>query len=220
MLIDKNFDFFFSNLAKFKVVDKNNVVVGRPGDALLNEKDLSIHSFIIFGSMLEERLEDMGFKENIDPIVPINLVEKEDISKRIYKLKVSKDELKATDNNFTAPMGTIHLIKLKKLSVFDKNNEKIGRVIDIFFQKNGKFQFIIGGSALEEFLEKIKIYPDIDLIVPSDSIAEISVESIKLKVSKIDLKTTLYSDVGSKDISKTSKPSFIPKGYSNQFVPR
>ena len=215
---DNKSEFFFSHLSRFKVEDKNGKVIGRVGDALFSSKDLSIHSLILFGGLLEEKLEDLGFRENIDPIVPISVINSIDQKKRKITLNVSKEDLKTTDNNFVAPNGTIQYLKLKKLPIFEKGSEKIGRVIDIHFQKDGKYKFIVGGSALEEFLEKIRVIPDKDLIVPGSSVTEIS-NKIQVNIGKADLITTLHETVDDpKDYFKSEKPTFVPKDVSYQQI--
>ena len=186
---DKKSDFFFSHLSQYRVEDKNGKIIGRPGDALFLLKDLSIDSLILFGGLLEEKLEDLHLKENIDPIVPVSVIKTVDQKKKKITLNVGREELSATDDNYKAPAGKIQYLKLKKLPIFEKENERIGRVIDIHYRTDGKYSFIVGGSALEEFLEKIRVIPDKDLIVPSTSITEIS-DKIAIKLSKIDLITT------------------------------
>lgn len=210
LLVDKKEDFFFSNLSQFKVEDKNGKIIGKPGDALFSKKDFSINSLILFGGILEEKMEDIHLRENIDPIVPLSTIASVDQKKKKIVLKVSKEDLKHTDNNFVAPDGLIQYIKLKKLGIVEKNHEKIGRIIDIFFQADGKYKFIVGGSGLEEFLEKIRVIPDKDLIVPGSSVKEIS-DKIVLNVDKYSLLSTLESTSPTKELLKAEKASFIPR---------
>ncbi len=215
MLIgDSKSDFFFSHLAKYKVEDKDGKAIGKPGDALLSVTNLSIESLILFGGMLEEKMEDLGLKENIDPIVPLSIIDSVDDSKKKITLKISKEELKTTDNNFKAPEGTIQFIKLKKLPIFSHDNEKIGRVIDIHYRKDGSYRFIVGGSALEEFLEKVRVIPDKDLIVPGSSVTSIG-SDIKIKHNKIDLLSTLEeAKEAPKEVSGVDNVRFVPRGMN------
>lgn len=213
MLIgDSKNDFFFSQLAKYKVEDKNGVTIGKPGDALLSTKDLSIESLILFGGMLEEKMEDIGLKENIDPIVPLTTIVSVDDKDKKIVLNVSKDDLKTTDNNYKAPDGKIQYIILKKLGIFSKDSEKIGRVIDIHFKQDGSYSLIVGGSGLEEFLEKVRVIPDKDLIVPKSAVTSIG-SDIKIKSNKKDLLSTLEdSKENPKEFLAVDKVAFIPRG--------
>jgi sporulation protein YlmC with PRC-barrel domain len=215
MLIgDKKSDFFFSQLAQFKVEDKNGKIIGKAGDAIFNKKDMTFNSLILFGGLLEEKMEDFGLKENIDPIVPISAIASVDQKKKKIVLNVDKSELKTTNKDFSAPEGTIQYIKLKKLAIYEKENEKIGRVIDIFFHSSGMYKFIVGGSALEEFLEKVRVIPDKDLIVPNSAIKEIS-DKIVLTVNKFDLLSTLENEVlNPKKTLAQEKFGYLPKGYN------
>ena len=217
MLLEQNKeDFFFSKLSQFKVEDKNGKNIGKPGDALFSKKDLSINSLILFGGMLEEKLEDLGVKENIDPIVPLSSIASIDKKSKKIVLKVAKEDLKNTNNSFVAPDGMIQYIKLKRLPIYEKGNEKIGRVIDIHFLKQGSYKFIVGGSALEEFLEKVRIIPDKDLIIPSNAVTEIS-DKIQIKLNKNDLLSTLEERGQDKDpneILTNQKAGFFPRGMN------
>lgn len=190
---NKKYNFFFSQLAKFEVEDKNGKKIGKPGDALFT-KDIIIESLILFGGHLEEKMEDLHLRKNIDPIVPLTVIDSIDEQKGIIRLKVAKDELKTTDNNFKAPEGLIQYIKLKKLPIYEKDNVKIGRVIDILFKAHGGYSFLVGGSELEELLEEVRIIPDKDLIVPSSSVIDIS-DKIKINENKNELVTTLFQNV-------------------------
>lgn len=213
-LDDKKSDFFFSQLSQFKVEDKNGKNIGKPGDALFT-KDFRIDSLILFGGLLEEKMEDLHLRENVDPIVPISVIQTVDETNKKIVLNVAKDELKSTNNSFVAPEGLMQFIKLKKLPIFEKNNEKIGRVVDIFFEKDGKFKLIVGGGALEEFLEKVRVIPDKDLIVPGSSLVGDITDKITIKLDKMQLLSTLEEVKDDPNqLLTTDKVSFIPRGMN------
>lgn len=217
MILEQNKqDFFFSKLSQFKVEDKNGKNIGKPGDALFSKKDLSIDSLILFGGILEEKLEDLHMKENIDPIVPLSSIASIDEKGKKIVLKVAKEDLKSTNNAFVTPDGMIQYIKLKKLPIFEKGNENIGRVIDIHFLKQGGYKFIVGGSALEEFLEKVRVIPDKDLIIPASAVTEIS-DKIQIKLHKTDLLSTLEDTPENKDpkeLLTNERAGFYPRGMN------
>ena len=193
-LEDDKKQFFFSTLSQYKVEDKHGNIIGRPGDALFFSQDMKIHSLILFGGLLEEKMEELHFRENIDPIVPVSTIQSINPDKKRIVLNVGKEELKSTDHNFKAPEGLLQFIKLKKLPIYEKHNEKVGRVVDIFFKEKGGYSLIVGGSALEDFLEKLGVIPDKDLIVPGATITEIS-DKIKIEVGKEDLISTLFENI-------------------------
>ncbi|MGY5876560.1 MAG: PRC-barrel domain-containing protein [Candidatus Thorarchaeota archaeon] len=103
--------------------------------------------------------------------------------------------------------------ELKRVDVVDTTGEKIGRISDMTFTFDGEFklsQFILAGSAWEEFLESIKVKPDKDPIFDASLIQQVG-GVIQLNTSRNSLKTTLdecairddefkLSDLENKDI--------------------
>ncbi|MFX1560709.1 MAG: PRC-barrel domain-containing protein [Promethearchaeota archaeon] len=78
----------FSDLQKLEIVDKNGAKVGR---AINVDFDLDGRTALIAGGgLLEEKLEAFGLKENVDIIIPFNVIVSIDES---IRLSVSKDEL-------------------------------------------------------------------------------------------------------------------------------
>ncbi|MGD9397150.1 MAG: PRC-barrel domain-containing protein [Candidatus Thorarchaeota archaeon] len=81
----------WSELSKKHIVDKDDVSVGKAVDI---DFDLDGSAALtVGGGMIEESLERIGLKDDIDIIVPAETIES--IGDKI-KLKVSKDELKLT----------------------------------------------------------------------------------------------------------------------------
>lgn len=78
----------FSDLQKLEIVDKDGVKVGR---AINVDFDLDGRTALIAGGgLLEEKLESFGLKEDVDIIVPFQVIVSIDES---IRLSVSKDEL-------------------------------------------------------------------------------------------------------------------------------
>ena len=61
---------------------------------------------------------------------------------------------------------------------------------DVWFDDTGSVWFIVGGGFFEELLESLRLQPDIDILVPQDSIKSISPNEVKIKYTKDQLKTT------------------------------
>jgi sporulation protein YlmC with PRC-barrel domain len=95
----------WSELSKKHIIDKDDITVGKAVDI-----DFAIDgtaSLTVGGGMIEETLEKIGLKDDIDIIVPAKAIES--ISD-VIKLKVSKDELKLTmDKELESP--AVHAIK-------------------------------------------------------------------------------------------------------------
>jgi sporulation protein YlmC with PRC-barrel domain len=81
-------EIMFSDLQKLEIADKDGVKVGR---AINVDFDLDGRTALIAGgSFLEEKLESFGLKEDVDIIIPSNVIVSIDES---IRLSVSKDEL-------------------------------------------------------------------------------------------------------------------------------
>ena len=80
-----------SKFSKLNIVDENDVTVGKAIDV---DFDLDGSAWVIVGGgFIEEKLEAIGLKTDIDIIVPGNSIES---IGDVVKLKVSKDELGRT----------------------------------------------------------------------------------------------------------------------------
>lgn len=60
--------------------------------------------------------------------------------------------------------------KIKNKKIIDPNGEKIGRIIDAIIHIDYKVSFILGSSYLEEILESLRIIPDLDIFLPTNTI--------------------------------------------------
>lgn len=83
--------------------------------------------------------------------------------------------------------------ELKECDVIDSAGEKIGKIGDMTFTFDGELklsQFILAGSAWEEFLESVGVRPDMDPVFDSSLIERLG-DHIKLNTSKNSLKSTL-----------------------------
>ena len=83
----------WSELSKKQIIDKHDVTVGKAIDIDFDIDGTA--SLTVGGGMIEETLERIGLKDDIDIIVPAETIHS--ITDHI-KLKVSKDELKLTMN--------------------------------------------------------------------------------------------------------------------------
>ncbi len=100
--------------------------------------------------------------------------------------------------------------QIKNLPVYDKNNEKLGKLQDVIFKysENGckLVKFVIGGSFFEELAESLGLRPDIDPIFSVDNIKLVTNNKIVLNVAKDELKSThIDKDAISEDEIKLSK---------------
>ena len=127
---------FFTQLSKYTVRDVNNKKIGHVGDLLLNKDDWSLNSFIIHGSFIEEKLEAMKLKEDIDPIVPKEFIDNEITVDKLILITKPVHLLAKTFTGWQPKDKVRQFSKLRKLKVFDENDEDVGRVIDILFHSD------------------------------------------------------------------------------------
>ncbi|MFW9963400.1 MAG: PRC-barrel domain-containing protein [Candidatus Sifarchaeia archaeon] len=83
--------------------------------------------------------------------------------------------------------------ELRDCDVVDSDGQKVGRINDMTFTFDGQFkleQFVLAGSAWEEFLESIKIKPDRDPLFDASMIRRIG-DKVQLESNVNTLKTTL-----------------------------
>jgi sporulation protein YlmC with PRC-barrel domain len=101
--------------------------------------------------------------------------------------------------------------EIKKMDVMDTSGEKIGRVLDLTFTFDESLKlkhFILGGSRTEEFLEAIKLRPDVDPVFDTTPIKKIddhihldtTMNSLKAAHSTISDNEIKFSDLQKLDI--------------------
>ncbi|MFW9992412.1 MAG: PRC-barrel domain-containing protein [Candidatus Odinarchaeota archaeon] len=185
--------FSYSSLKKKRVVDKDGVTVGKNLIDVVFSPDLGeITHFVVGGGFLEELLEDIKIKKDLDPVFSIENVD--GVYEKEVKLSVNKQSLKSVIEG-GIPEGHYCINDLSKMDVVGSKGSVIGNIIDVAFFDDGSLSFIIGGSAIEELLEKMKVLPDVDLLLPSKNITSIKDGKIFLDLTREMLKTTLKDNV-------------------------
>ena len=83
--------------------------------------------------------------------------------------------------------------ELRDCDVVDSDGQKVGRINDMTFTFDGQLkleQFVLAGSAWEEFLESIRMKPDKDPVFDASMIRRIG-DKVQLESNVNELKTTL-----------------------------
>ena len=175
-------------LMKLNVMGSKGKKIGHINDFTFTfNGSLKLSQFILGGGIWEEILESLKLRPDKDPIFNASLIKR--IGDQI-QLDTDVESLKTTLDECAISDDEIRLSELSKLDIFDENGVKIGNVIDVDFDVDGKASLIVGGSFVEEKLESLGIKPDIDIIVPDDVIESIS-DKIQLMVTKDELESTL-----------------------------
>ncbi|MHA2250918.1 MAG: hypothetical protein ACXAD7_11185 [Candidatus Kariarchaeaceae archaeon] len=180
----------FSHVKNCEVCDSTGERIGRLLDAIFKPTDegLLLTKFTIGGSKLEELLEDIGLKPDIDPVFPVDVIDT--ISPKRITLNVKKDELKSTEMHDDAiHEDEVKLSGLSKLRLYDNSDEHIGNIIDLKFYDKG-FKFIVGDGMFRELIEDLGWVADVDFLVTPKYIASFDKKKITLSKSREEMKAT------------------------------
>jgi sporulation protein YlmC with PRC-barrel domain len=183
----------YSDIRGKDVIDSNGEKVGDIIDCIvdISENTIALKHLVLGGGMIEELLESIGARPDLDPVC--NVADLDSISDKVY-LKVTKESLKKTIDPGIISETDLNFSKLGKLNLVDTDGLKIGNVIDIWFDLNSRMWLVLGGGFFEELLERLRVQPDIDLLVPMDFIKTIDSEKITLDKTKFEIESTCESE--------------------------
>lgn len=196
----------FSELSKFEVKDSENNIIGRVGDLLLDKSDLNVNSLILYGSKLEEKLEALHLRDDVDPIIPINIINRDLIKSAKIQTTITKDKIDTTYTGWKPPDDLLQFSKLKKTNVVDKNDKIIGRIVDMIFHSKEGYTFVIGGSKFIEFLHRFNLNHNHDLLIPQKYFTKCDYKQISISVDKTEL--TIADKLPISSIVMKEPPSF------------
>lgn len=179
----------YSDIRSKDVIDSKGEKVGEVMDWIFDCADnkLDLKYIVLGGGRIEELLESIGARPDIDPVVKLEDVDS--ISDKVY-LKVDGESLKKTIDPGVLAETDITFSKLSDVKVVDSDGFKVGFVIDIWFDLENTMWLLLGGGFFEELLERLKVQPDIDLLVPPHFIESLNSNEIKLSITKYQLEST------------------------------
>jgi sporulation protein YlmC with PRC-barrel domain len=183
----------YSEIRKKEVLDSNGEHVGDVIDCTfdISNNRLEMKHIILGGGRIEELLERIGARPDIDPVCSATDIDS--ISDKVY-LKVNKDTLCKTIDKGVFAATDLKFTKLAKMKVVDADGFKLGNITDLWFDKASHLWLVLGGGFFEELLEKIHATPDIDLLIPQNDIERITKDSIKLTRTRFQLESTCESE--------------------------
>ena len=181
------------------VVDSSGEKVGKINDLTFTFKGaLKLKQFILAGSKWEEFLESVKFRPDKDPVLSASLISR--IGDKV-QLNTNVNSLKTTLDEGAIEMGEIRWSDLTKMDIFDKDEVKIGRAVDVDFDTDGTACLIVGGGLVEETLESVGLKSDVDILVPTGHIVAIR-DKVILDVSKEDLRLTMDKALENPEVKK------------------
>jgi sporulation protein YlmC with PRC-barrel domain len=181
------YDTKYTGLKKKEVIDVDGDKLGKVMDFIItvDGTKLTPKSMIIGGGRIEELLEAIKVKKDVDPIFDIDQIDV--VEEDVIRLKVDGEKLCDTYCDTAILDNDIKLSELSKAKVIDSDDFSIGNVIDIWWDTEGDIWLVVGGGFFEETMEKLKIIPDIDLLVHSRDLEEVTEKQIKLKLTRFQL---------------------------------
>ncbi|MHA2603212.1 MAG: PRC-barrel domain-containing protein [Candidatus Thorarchaeota archaeon SMTZ1-83] len=188
------YDLKYTGLKKKTVIDVDGDELGKVIDFIItvDGTKLTPKSMIIGGGRIEELLEAIKVRKDVDPVFDIDQIDV--VEEKVIKLKVDGETLCDTYCD-TAILGNdVRLSELSKAKVIDADGLKIGNVIDIWWDTEGDIWLVVGGGFFEETMERLGAYPDIDLLVHSRDLEEITEKQIKLKLAKLQLESNCENE--------------------------
>ena len=212
----------FSQLMKKKVVDSAGKEIGTVNDFVISytPKSVALKSIVLGGGRVEEFLESVGLKPDLDPVFQLDCISK--IHDKEIELITEGTTLKTTLDEGSISEGDMRLSKFSKMPIIDSDGMKVGNVIDVWFDLNGEPWLVVGGGLVEEALERIGVQPDIDLLIPMEFLENISDKEVKIKYTKFQLESTCEDEYNKykREVASQHEPGdyryeslrFAPKG--------
>lgn len=203
----------FSEVKNKDILDRSGQKIGRVIDFHFSCEDdkFTLKSIVMGGSRIEEFLESIGVKKDIDPFFSLDVIDRYENDQLHLKVDYEKltEPVKLGENEKL-------LTHLSKCAIVDSDKNKIGNIIDVVFDDKGRPWFVIGGGFFEEFSERIGLRPDIDLLVPQEFVSSMSTSEMCIKYSKYQLSTTAEKEWEAYKRDLVTKPEL--KESPHQFI--
>lgn len=183
------YDMKYGTIRGKDVIDSKGEKFGEIMDCIfdISNNKIDLKYFVVGGGMVEEFLESIKVKPDIDPILKLDDIE--NIGDKVH-LKVQCESLKKTLDPGVMTENDIKFSALSDVKVEDSDGFKIGFIIDIWYDSEGQMWLVLGGGFFEELLERIHAQPDIDLLVPPHFIESVDRKHIKLNRTRFQLEST------------------------------
>lgn len=152
------------NLKYKSIVDANGEEIGTIRNAVVNKSDLSIRGFVVHGTKMEEMLEALKMRPDVDPLITGEVIE--DVMDNKIVLNKKKDELVNIMQPGELKEDEVLFNDFKRMPVIERaSGRNIGLVKDIHFDINGKAGYSLGGQDFLDFLRSHRYTTTIDYVV-------------------------------------------------------
>ncbi len=159
-----------SSLKYKRVIDSDGNDIGTIKDAVVNVNSLNVRGFVIHGSRLEELMEDLKLRTDVDPLVLNDSIENFD--NKLISLNVNKEKLSNVMAQGEIKEDEILFSQLRKKPVFSNQNEKVGIFSDIFFDSEGASSYSLGGQVFQKMIKRNNCSKTLNYVVDSSIVTK------------------------------------------------
>ncbi len=189
----------FSKFKRKLIVDNEDVDIGEPIDLIFNES-LEITHLIVGGGFIEELLEEIERREDIDIYIPISAIKR--ITKDLIVLNFNESELTRGKVSVILPANSIIYTKLKVMEIEDIHSNIVGKITDLEFEDLSSPRFIFENEALNEKMRGKGFGQRFEFMVTSASL-NIQNDVLSLKSPPLeDIEDVLVNQAKSKNRGK------------------
>ena len=156
----------FSKIRRMVIIDCNDVEVGEPVDIGFS-LDLTPKFLVIGGGFIEELLEIMERREDIDQIIDLDIIQ--EISDAIY-LKVPETDLPEESNIGTMMTDIILFSQIFQTPMFDIDGLPLGKIKDVIFSSE-KTEFIFENPEFNKAMSMRGYGQKLEFKVPKEKLS-------------------------------------------------
>lgn len=141
-----------SSLKNKRVIDSDGNDIGTIKDAVVNMNSLNVRGFVIHGSRIEELMEDLKLRTDVDPLLSNDSIANYD--NKLITLNVNKERLSNVMAEGEIKEDETLFSQLRRIPVHSKLNKKIGIFSDIFFDNEGVASYSLGGQSFQKMIKQ------------------------------------------------------------------
>lgn len=154
-------------LRHLRVQDANGQVIGRITDAVVNQTTLSLRGFVVHGSRLEEALEALNLREDVDPLV--TLADITGVTDRTLTVNQAAADLPNAAPQALAEDDRL-FSDLNHIPVLDVNGQPLGLFVDVYVNADGTPAYCLGGQTFTLYVKHHHCADDILYVMTPDGI--------------------------------------------------
>ena len=190
----------FGYLKKFKVYDNEKTELGKVIDFTV-DREFKPKNLILGGSFLEELRESLGLKPDDDPVVKISDITGISGNDLTINLNVKSSEIYNKLDSSAFESDELMFSKICKRNVIASDGSAIGKIVDALFESDNPISFVLGDSKFVEFMERIGLASNYDMLIPSKNVMSIDADTMTIDKSKDELSVLLNNEaIGEKEV--------------------